>query len=345
MSPPSHIVAPLVGFATSAAAVIAMTAVVSPLLHGPEPTGRSLSAGSSTVTLSPPLRAQNPLALAVRADTVAGGADRLRIASAPAGPGLPVAPAATEPATFVPGDEQARKDRPAASRPEGLEREDTVAGGPAGASAPQSEPPTPAAEAPGPPTATPTTVELSEGTVTPDGPARRFHLRVVDLERTDHEVRVRLAIAAGSDHPESTVTVALKPASADGADGQAVKVSLDVVSGSVESPVLRVRVALIEDATGEASAAEVGETDTSNVVDVSVPVPATASEDGEQPAESPAELLLTLHPVESSAGSASATPTVSVTVTVTPEPAPDAAPVSTEPAAAPAPETVAEPSP
>lgn len=322
MSLPSHIVAPLIGFATTAAAVIAMTAVVSPLLHGPEPTGRSLSAGSSTVTLSPPLRAREPLALpGPRTADAGGGGGTLSFASAPAGPSVAAAPAAGVPATFVPaasGDDEARSEGPTASRPEGLAREDALAGGAGGASAPQAEPLAPAAAVPGT-----TTVELPAGTVTPDGPARRFHLRVVDLQQTEHEVRVRVAIAPGPDQPETAMmTIALKPTSIEAADGQAVKVSLDVVSGNAEAPVLRVRVTLVDDGTGEASAVEGGETDTSNVVDISVPVTGTDEHAGEEPAESPAELLLTLHPVESSTGSASATPTVSVAVSVTPEPTP-----------------------
>lgn len=347
MSLPSHITAPLIGCVTTCGAVFAMGSLVGPLLQGPEPTGRSLTDGASTVTLSPALRARDELMLAGAAtgDTRGALTRSLLTGTGPAAalpqPGATVTlPAATLPGTTSQSGEANAIGTPEQETATGGENAGISGGLPAESSARPNDPATgPALAAPGT-----TVVDLPAGTVTPpaDAGPKRFTLRVVGLERTDDQVRVKVAIASGGDAPASTMTIALKPSALTPVDGQAVKVSLDVVTGdTVDDTKLRVRVTLVEDTTGgEPVATEGGDSGTSNVVDIAVPVaPAETPDPGEEPVPptDPAggELLITLGTETSSEGTA-ATPEVSVGVSVTPDP--PAPPPTDPPTVAPTPD-------
>lgn len=360
MSLPSHITAPLIGCVTTCGAVFAMGSLVGPLLQGPEPTGRSLTDGHSIVTLSPALREDEGLSLAGSATGDTRRALSRSLLTSARGP----AAALPQPGSTV--------TLPAASLPDassqsgaanviGAPQQDAASGGDdaglagglstEGSARPGDATTGPALSAPGT-----TVVDLPAGTVTPpaDASPKRFTLRVVGLERTDDQVRVKVAIASGTDAPASTMTIALKPSALTPVDGQAVKVSLDVVTGETDDDAkLRVRVTLVEDTTdGEPVATEGGDSGTSNVVDIAVPVaPVEEPAPGEDPppAADPAggELLITLGSETSSEGTA-ATPEVSVGVSVTPDPpapppadpatiAPAPDPAATAPADAPAP--------
>lgn len=361
MSLPSHnLVAPLIGCATTCAAIFAMGSVVGPLLQGPESSGRSLPPGSETVTLSPALRAPAPLTLARAGEDDAPGATASASVLAAVLPASTVAlPSAAGPGVAVPvrDDGDARRGAGSAGPGDTIDRGDggLAGGGGAVESRPGEEPLAPEFVNPGV-----STVNLpGEGGAATTGP-RRFRLRVVHVERTGDQVKVRVAVAPDGDTPGSTVTIALNPSAVGTKEGQAVKVSLDVVTNDDDRDAkLRVRVTVVEDTTGGAPVAtEGGDTGTSNVLDIAVPVeaaePADDEEEGDdegeetpgEPVPDPAagELLLSLDTTESSAGSAvaasapveegAAAPTVTVEVSVTPDPTP-APPVPAEPVPAP----------
>lgn len=371
MSLPSHIVAPLIGCATTCAAVFAMGSVVAPLLQGPQSTGRSLSAGSETVTLSPAVRERAPLTLLrVGASDGPASAPTFVAAAAPSVPVDSVAlPALTRPS--LPAPARAGEDVRETSGPTGpgdsLAREEGgLAGGGSGVAARPGDPPIgPTLAAPGT-----TVVDLPTAPAAPEGGPRRFTLRVVGVDRTDDQIRVRVSIDPGPNAPASTVTIALKPSAATTKEGQAVKVSLDVVTSETDTdPKLRVRIAVVEDTTGgETTHTEGGDSGSSNVLDISVPVtPGDATDEDETPVDPPSpepatsELLLDLGGTTSSEGSAiapaapaeegTAAPTVTVEVSVTPdpepapepEPTPPPEPAATETPTAPATDTPAEP--
>ncbi|MBJ7331778.1 MAG: hypothetical protein JHC95_17925, partial [Solirubrobacteraceae bacterium] len=219
---------------------------------------------------------------------------------------------------------------------------DGVAGGEAiaGALRPGELPTGPALGAPG--TTTMTELPPTVTSTTPDA-ARRYVLRVVGVEQTVDLVKVKVAIASGPDKPAETLTIALKPSTTGASEGQAVKVSLDVVAGDTPDadPQLRVRVTVVDDTSGGGAptATVSGDTGTSTVVDVSMPV--TSDSGGGEPGEpttppDTGELLIPLGPTESSSppatGSTSApastteggtsSPAVTVEVSVEREPTP-----------------------
>ncbi|UUY03671.1 hypothetical protein LRS13_23875 [Svornostia abyssi] len=305
------------------------------------------------MTLSPAMRERAPLVLpGVSAGDDASATPTFVAATVPgvavpavtlpgARPSLPAAAPAgddvRETSATGPGDVLARED-------------DGLAGGGSGVAARPGEPPIgPALGAPGT-----TVVDLPTAPAAPEGAPRRFTLRVVGVDRTADQIRVRVSIDPGPNAPASTVTIALKPSAASTKEGQAVKVSLDVVTGEADSdPKLRVRIAVVEDTTGgETTHTEGGDSGSSNVLDISVPVtPGDDDDDEETPADpgpsepATSELLLDLGGTTSSEGSAVApaapaeegteAPTVTVEVSVTPdpEPVPEPAPAPPEPAA------------
>ncbi|MGK2939884.1 MAG: hypothetical protein ACSLFR_19110, partial [Solirubrobacteraceae bacterium] len=324
------------------------------------------------MTLSPAMRERAPLALpragAGDDDTVEAGFLAAALPGLPVSGGTVTLPAVGGPTipTAAPAGDDLRETRAPTGPGDNLAREEGgLAGGGSSVAARPGDPPIgPALAAPG--TAV---VDLPSGPATPEVGPRRFTLRVVGVDRTNDQIRVRVSIDPGPNSPASTVTIALKPPAASTKEGQAVKVSLDVVTGEGDiDPKLRVRIAVIEDTTGgETTATEGGDSGSSNVLDISVPMTPGDDDTGETPGdptdptpEAPtSELLLDLGGTTSSEGSAIApaapaeegteAPTVTVEVSVTPDPEPalepaPSAPVATETPAPPATDTPAEPS-